>query len=58
MRLTGFAQRFGLEHQPVENCYQPMKNADDEFNARKAPLLAAISERVFRYKAHVVNSQK
>lgn len=23
-----------------------MKNADDEFNARKAPLLAAISERV------------
>ena len=23
-----------------------MKNADDEFNARKVPLLAAISERV------------
>lgn len=43
MRLTAFARRFGSDHQPVENFCPLMKNADDEFNARKAPLLAALS---------------
>jgi hypothetical protein len=43
-RLTAFARGLVLENQPVENCYQLMKNADDDSNARKAPLLAGIAE--------------
>jgi hypothetical protein len=47
-RLTAFAQRFGLDHQPVEHSCTLMKNADEEFHARKAPLLNTISEEALQ----------
>jgi hypothetical protein len=43
-RLTALHRRLALKSQPVENSSPRMKNADDEFNARKAPLLNTISE--------------
>jgi hypothetical protein len=43
-RLTALHRRLALKPQPVENSSPRMKNADDEFNARKAPLLDTISE--------------